>query len=79
MSELYAGRVMALPGRQVRVCGLVKDGSYRVVRDHRLRVAVRNVASNRLSYIPEWRLFKLHAAASRTSPARKANDKGGTG
>ena len=27
-------------------------------RDHRGRIAVRNVYSNRLSYVPEWRLLR---------------------
>jgi hypothetical protein len=40
-------------GRIVRVAD-ARDGS--VARDHRGRIAVRNAATNRLSYIPEQRL-----------------------
>lgn len=44
--------VIQLGNRKVRLLGAV------LLRDHRGRVAVRNVETNRLSYIPEWRLRK---------------------
>ena len=53
--KLIAGEVIALDGRHVRVSAL-PDGT--ICRDYRGRVAVRNFATNRLSYIPEWRLLK---------------------
>lgn len=54
--RIFVGKVIDLGGRHVRVCGM-PDG-VTVCRDYRGRVAVRNFASNRLSYIPEWRLLK---------------------
>jgi hypothetical protein len=49
-----SGDVIALGTRTVRVSGM-PDGT--LCRDGRKRVAVRNVATNRLSYIPERRLI----------------------
>jgi hypothetical protein len=54
--RLFVGEVIALAGRHLRVSGM-PDG-VTICRDHRKRVAVRNFATNRLSYIPEWRLLK---------------------
>lgn len=53
---LLVGEVIWLDSRWLRVSGM-PDGEA-VCRDHRKRVAVRNVATNRLSYIPDWRLLK---------------------
>lgn len=61
--SITAGEVIELGERQVRVVAYRDDGV--VVRDYRKRVAVRNVATNRLSYVPEWRLLK----AKRGQPA----------
>ena len=58
--ELVAGEVIKLGARHVRVC-CTPDGT--ICRDYRKRVAVRNFATNRLSYIPEWRLLKAKGAA----------------
>jgi hypothetical protein len=54
--ELIVGEVIRLDGRWLRVCGM-PDGQT-VCRDYLKRVAVRNFATNRLSYIPEWRLLR---------------------
>lgn len=52
---VFAGEVIALGTRHVRVSAM-PDGT--ICRDHRRRIAVRNVATNRLSYVPEWRLLR---------------------
>lgn len=62
---LRVGDVIALSGRSVRVSGM-PDGTT-VCRDYRKRIAVRNTATNRLSYIPEWRLLKAKRATNRGS------------
>ncbi len=54
--ELRPGEVIRLDGRWLRVLG-TPDGEA-ICRDQRKRIAVRNVATNRLSYIPEWRLLR---------------------
>ena len=58
MSDLEPGEVITLKGRQVRldVCGT--SDAPMLCRDLQRRVAVRNVATGRLSYIQEWRLLK---------------------
>lgn len=53
--RLSAGEVLALGARSVRISSM-SDGA--ICRDHRGRIAVRNVSTNRLSYIPEWALLK---------------------
>jgi len=55
-SGLIVGEVIALGSRYLRVCGSAEAEF--IYRDYRKRVAVRNFATNRLSYIPEWRLLK---------------------
>lgn len=55
--RVSSGEVIVLsPTRQVRISSM-PDG-VTICRDHRGRIAVRNVSSNRLSYIPEWALLK---------------------
>lgn len=44
------------PGRSVRL--KLGIASTAIKRDWRGRIAVRNVVTNRLSYIPEWRLLR---------------------
>lgn len=56
------GDVCVLGKRHLRILAMPNDGQT-ICRDHRMRIAVRNVVTNRLSYIPEWRLLK----SSRTS------------
>lgn len=50
------GEVITMQDRALRVSGM-PDGMT-VCHDSIGRVAVRNVATNRLSYIPVWRLIK---------------------
>lgn len=54
--KLSAGDVIALGQRSVRVCGM-PDGET-LCLDHRGRVAVRNLETNRLSYVPKYRLLR---------------------
>ena len=56
MSDLVVGEVIALGARFVRISGMPDNVT--VCRDYRGRIAVRNFATNRLSYIPEWRLLR---------------------
>lgn len=51
---IRVGDVFDLGIRRVKVSGM--PGGATVCRDHRGRVAVRNVETDRLSYLPEWRL-----------------------
>lgn len=55
---LAAGEVIDLDGRMIRISGM-PDGS--LCRDVHRRIAVRNVETDRLSYIPEWRLLRCPA------------------
>lgn len=48
-----AEELVILDGRKLRLCGM-QDGT--IIRDHRNRIAVRNVETSRLSYITEQRL-----------------------
>lgn len=66
---LEVGEVIALDFRRVRVVGN-QDGT--ICRDVRGRIAVRNEATNRLSYIPEWRL--INAAQQTWTCPRCEND-----
>ena len=59
-TKLVPGEVIKMGTRHVRVSQM-PDGT--VCRDYRERVAVRNFATNRLSYIPEWRLLKAKREA----------------
>ena len=63
--ELTGGEVIDLGDRFVRVC-VRPDG--RLCRDYRNRIAARNFATNRLSYIQEWRLLKALRARFAPSP-----------
>ena len=55
--KLHVGDIIVLSRvRRVRVLGR-RDG-VTLCRDHRQRIAVRNIESNRLSYIAEWRLLQ---------------------
>ena len=62
---LAVGDVIDLGGRKVRVIG--KPDGVSMFMDHRGRIAVRNVETHRLSYIPKLRLL-----AARRRPARQA-------
>ncbi len=55
-ATLSCGEVLALGSRKVRISSM--PDSMTLCRDHRGRIAVRNVATNRLSYIPEWTLLR---------------------
>ncbi len=54
--QLLVGEVVFLDGRWLRISAM-PDGET-ICRDYRKRIAVRNFATNRLSYIPEWRLLQ---------------------
>lgn len=56
MKPLAVGEIVALGPRAVRICGM-PDG-LTICRDGRRRIAVRNMETDRLSYVPEWRLFR---------------------
>jgi hypothetical protein len=58
---VQVGAIVTLGDRTVRVMGMPDDVT--VCRDHRKRIAVRNVATDRLSYVPERRLLALIAKA----------------
>jgi hypothetical protein len=58
--QLVAGEVIKLGERFVRVSAL-PGGT--ICRDYRKRIAVRNFATNRLSYIQEWQLLKAKREA----------------
>ncbi len=66
-TDLRVDDVFVLDGRRLCVQGTLRDCDA-VCRDDRRRVAVRNVATNRLSYIPEWRLLKAHREAPQDGP-----------
>jgi hypothetical protein len=53
--ELWPSEIVSLSGRNLRV-SVSPDGQ--IYRDRRGRVAVRNITTNRLSYISERRLLK---------------------
>jgi hypothetical protein len=57
-------------GRVVRVQGS-RDGAT-VSRDHRGRIAVRNVATGRLSYLPEQMLLSMPRAVAEASDDKDA-------
>lgn len=63
--DIQTGDLFTLGSRTVIVAG----GRNYVMRDHRGRVAVRNTQTNRLSYIPEWRLLKARKSSWPSSGA----------
>lgn len=58
---MKAGDVVTLGAREVVIVG-VSFGA--LVTNWRGAVAVRNLATNRLSYIPKWKLEKATARAA---------------
>lgn len=63
-TQLSAGEVIDLMGRELRVMAM-PDGTT-LCRDHRKRIAVRNVMTNRLSYVPEQRLLQAKSETDKS-------------
>ncbi len=55
--ELKVDDIVVIGGRKLRLMSRLHD-SAALCRDDRNRIAVRNTATNRLSYIPEWKLWQ---------------------
>ena len=56
---VIAGEIIVFGTRLVRISHM-SDGT--ICRDCRKRIAIRNVSTNRLSYVSEWQLLKAKRA-----------------